>query len=362
MDYSTRILAMLNVDHVGTFSEGIAPVFQKDGVGFIDKTGVSIVPVGTYENIDFSSMVHMRYEFRNGLSAVVKDGRCGFINRVGDIVIPPEYDTVSPFTEGFAAARFNGKWGFINQFGKPIVPFEYDFVQPFREGLACVHKNKNISFIDVNGNETINLGNKFIIVNPFHEGVAGVMMGRGKMPEMFPEENESKKHFLERLKSAVDEISVNEKWGFIDTAGNIILPLEYSFLSQLYEGIAVSIKNGRRAYIDRFGKNVLEVDFEQTGCFIEGLASIRRDGKYGCIDKSGRLVIAPIYDNDMSIIFNEGFAPVKRNGKWGYIDREGEIVIPFEYDEALPISEGLAVARKNVQWEIIQVVSQTASS
>jgi hypothetical protein len=49
-----------------------------------------------------------------GLIAVEKDGKCGFADTSGNIVVPLEYDFVMGFNEGYAWVQKDGKWGILH--------------------------------------------------------------------------------------------------------------------------------------------------------------------------------------------------------------------------------------------------------
>lgn len=52
-----------------------------------------------------------------------KDGKIGFINEKGKLVIPLIYDNVSYFEKnGLVKVSKNRKFGFINKEGKEIIP------------------------------------------------------------------------------------------------------------------------------------------------------------------------------------------------------------------------------------------------
>ena len=83
-------------------------------------------------------------------------------NNVDDVVkITPsftdsvhQYDELYPFSEGLAAVKKNEKFGFINTKGELVIPCQYQYAGSFKEGLACVVKDEednNISFIDAKG-------------------------------------------------------------------------------------------------------------------------------------------------------------------------------------------------------------------
>ena len=57
------------------------------------------------------------------------------------------------FSEGLADVRLNGKWGFIDKSGKVVIPFKYDDALPFSEGFAVVELDGKDGYIDKNGTE-----------------------------------------------------------------------------------------------------------------------------------------------------------------------------------------------------------------
>ena len=74
---------------------------------------------------------------------IKENGRWGFINKKGKIVISPEYEQVYDMYNGLAPVQVKGKWGFINKKGKFIVEPQYDKAASFSEGLAAVEKEGN---------------------------------------------------------------------------------------------------------------------------------------------------------------------------------------------------------------------------
>ena len=59
--------------------------------------------------------------FSNGLSAVQKDGKWGFIDKQGNTIIDFKYNSCSNFSEGLAQVNINNKIGYINENGKVII-------------------------------------------------------------------------------------------------------------------------------------------------------------------------------------------------------------------------------------------------
>lgn len=56
------------------------------------------------------------------------------------------------FSEGLGIIRLNGKYGFVNNTGDIVIPVMYDYVRSFKNGRANVKLNKKFGFIDKNNN------------------------------------------------------------------------------------------------------------------------------------------------------------------------------------------------------------------
>jgi len=65
----------------------------------------------------------------------------GFIDKMGKVVIEPEYSFADSFSEGLAAVvgdAATGKYGYIDKEGKIVIQPTFDFADKFSEGLAAV--------------------------------------------------------------------------------------------------------------------------------------------------------------------------------------------------------------------------------
>ena len=74
----------------------------------------------------------------------------GFIDRAGKMVINPQFDEATSFSEGLAAVLLSGKYGFIDRTGKMVINPQFDnsrfddlpIYGEFRDGLAQVGLGK----------------------------------------------------------------------------------------------------------------------------------------------------------------------------------------------------------------------------
>lgn len=61
------------------------------------------------------------------------NGKYGFLDKTGKIVIPVQYKSVDDFEKGLAEVRLNGKSGAINKKGQVVIPIKYDVVSSLGE-------------------------------------------------------------------------------------------------------------------------------------------------------------------------------------------------------------------------------------
>src|SRR4030095_17011106 len=55
----------------------------------------------------------------------------GYMNKVGKIIIDPQFDSVGDFFHGLARVLKDGKWGYINEKGEQSIQLQFDDVRDF---------------------------------------------------------------------------------------------------------------------------------------------------------------------------------------------------------------------------------------
>ncbi|MBQ7824017.1 MAG: WG repeat-containing protein [Bacteroidaceae bacterium] len=148
----------------------------------------------------------------------------------------------------------------------------------------------------------------------------------------------------------------NGKYGFVDDAGNTVIPFIYDVADSFNDGLAGVKKGDKYGFIDKAGNAVIPVMYDGAWWFSDGLAAVKGD-KWGFINKAGNTVIPVIYDAAWP--FSEGLAGVKKDGKWGFIDKTGNTIIPFIYDYVNSFSEGLAGVKKGDKYGFIDKAGKT---
>ena len=258
------------------------------------------------------------------LTAVKRNGRWGFVDKTGNVVIPYEYKEAREFSEELVAVKLKNRWGFIDKTGKVVIPFEYYNAKGFSEGLAAVKCGSKWGYIDKTGNMVIYC--KYWKAIDFKEGLAAVNNGN--------------------------------KCGFIDKTGKIVIPFDYKNVSDFSEGLAAVQRGNKCGFIDKTGKVVIPLVYNYIRNFSEGLAAVQRGNKCGFIDKTGKVVIPLEYFEAWD--FSEGLALVQRKGKWGYIDKTGKVVVPiihlskYDADEAVKKIKAEYAAREREERERVE--------
>ncbi len=130
-------------------------------------------------------------------------------------------------------------------------------------------------------------------------------------------------------------ISADFKKKFVmNQTGETLFDVPYQKIGKFSDGLSLvaqkvdeTIKYG---YINTKGELQIPLQFTQAAPFSEGLAAVSGpNGKYGFIDTKGNFVIEPTYDFCHS--FHEGLAGVKTAQGLGYINQKGETVIDLQY-------------------------------
>ncbi|MBK9248888.1 MAG: WG repeat-containing protein [Ignavibacteria bacterium] len=148
--------------------------------------------------------------------------------------------------------------------------------------------------------------------------------------------------FSEGLASA----RLSGTYGYIDATGTFIIPPQFDYATPFSGGLAVVYRNGTPSYIHPNGEQAFECTFPAVGAFENGRALVRTASKkYGMIDTHGKLFIDTVYSEIRP--FADGRAVVvgmNKQDETGVIDTLGRNVIPHgKYKIIEQFTNGLAV-------------------
>ncbi len=248
------------------------------------------------------------------------NGKAGYIDRTGKIVLKPQFDGASYFSEGMARVSVGRdtiitegfSQGFIDETGKVVIQPKWDVVSHFSEGLAAVGFDQT--------KRSFQLGNKTLYTSASHTWY---------------------------------------RWGFIDKSGKIVIEPRFSEVSEFRNGIAVAevpiMSEWKSGFIDKTGNWVIEPIFDDASQFSEGLSRVFVNGKYGFIDERGKVAIPARFSwaRDFSeglacvklggdVIRPSGISTVRHNSDYAFIDNTGKVKFKVGKGGCESFSEGFA--------------------
>jgi hypothetical protein len=222
----------------------------------------------------------------------------GAKDKDGVIVVPPIYKNVLLFRGGISAARIDRKIGYIDQNGEIAIPFEYDNGLNFYNGLVGVCARGKCGYLDVAGNIVIPLlyekidyfseenGNLAIVKGERGWGVINTT-GRDIIEPVLRSKPSISEGFIIAFKGRRDGM-------IYDLKGNAVTPLNYDqiaynvwagrYLNDNFFTVAI---DGRWGFIDKAGKVIIPMRYDKRGFFFKGYAELVRDGKVYRVDKHG---------------------------------------------------------------------------
>jgi hypothetical protein len=179
------------------------------------------LPSGTIWKIDMHGVITDRaiqpegvekvFIESEGLRAIRKDGRYGFIDNRGRLRIANRYEDVRDFSQGLAAVKIRGRWGFINHHDNIAIQPVYDEVSLFTNDVAKVRQRNLFGLVDKTGRLVVPVRYDSLVALPG-------------------------KRFM---------VLQNNLWGLVDNSGNIIIQAKYDALTDLNNGYVIVARNSK---------------------------------------------------------------------------------------------------------------------
>jgi len=204
----------------------------------------------------------------------------------------------------------NGRWGYADQTGKVVIPARFDAARPFARGLAQVglvdeelpeidaRPNLRWGYIDERGRVVVEL--RYAVLRDFSEGLAAAAVLDPEKPER-PSVRRGDRR--------------NLRWGYVDRTGREVVPMQFLSAGDFAEGLAPVNPGGESSicgppanygYIDKTGAFVIRPQFASASRFEKGRARVsvgrttyvgrcvccapRFIGKHGFVDRGGNFV------------------------------------------------------------------------
>ena len=191
-------------------------------------------------------------------------------------VIPAIYEFAYAFSDGLASVQKNGKYGYINIKGEVVIPLQYEEASPFVNGTATVMYKDTI-----NGK----INRHFFMINKKGE----------KISEDF--DNIS---WRTRKSEMIMMARRGNKWGAINGIGQIKIPFIYDEVKgRLPQHASVSdhfvsvSQDGKWGFINLASSEnsvIVFPQYENVGVFSFGAAWVYDGQSYSFVDKTGSII------------------------------------------------------------------------
>ena len=323
-------------------------------IGYKNQDG-EVVIKPEYDNGCFSFGKDHRYA--GPYCSVVKDGVSGIIDEEGKVIVPFEFqDTRVLFDDLFAVRRLDYnqempcRWGVINSIGTVIIPFSYDWIDSSGSFIRC-------SFTPVlDGSITRSFDGN---VKDHQKNENAIWFNRlgEKIYEGMGIEAQADYLVIEK----------EEHLGLIDQNGVIVLPIEYEEIhcidSQLVVvrksnedgGWSFGVINLDTGIIIPFIYKYIEFNSDSfIKCYKQSDCEKERHIPYGekHTYKYTNMSEPEWYNRDGILvhigegsILNPSVLGVVKNGLWGAYNKNNKRVVNFQYDTICSINDNLVVGK-----------------
>lgn len=235
------------------------------------------------------------------------EGKWGFIDPRGRLVVEPRFDEVRACVGGAAPFRQGGFWGIVSRGDSVLVPAAFRNADILSEGMMAVETSQGWTYLST-----------------------GQIAAAAKGDESY-----------RKARTA---------WSFVSYAGLRFDSIPYG-VGAFHDGFAVVGPMGHDRLVSRGLDEWAGGTMTAVSAFGEGLAAVEFQGDSQgvvIIDTAGRRVGRFRHGREMGS-FSSGLAPAlnlpateREQALWGYVDRSGEWAVPPRYAKAADFSEGMA--------------------
>ena len=359
-----RVLFLLHFILIAcmSYAQQLTPCAGENGKwGFADEDGQMVI-AAIFDDVE---------PFQGDIAVVQKDSLWGFIDRnsspLGRGFV---YDVITSFgNDGLFKAYYKGKWRLHDVNGVELASHVYDAVSIVHRGVAVVVVGNNKGLINSKGDvllrpeyDELELGDVVIYGKAYgkpgstigmcdYEG--HVIIPEGVMQSAYPPSDGV------ALGMVWDKGNTGRTWALFDTRSQdvTLLPSPQGIRYKAFKnGFSHVVKTQKQQYfIDKTG-NQCTPNYEWVGNRNEGCYVVKHEGCYGVIDSMMNIMIPCEYFDGGEIV-SEGVWNTMEDDEWGYLNLQGQKAIPFAYEFAQPFSRGYAsvglLADAGVQFGLI---------
>ncbi len=317
--------------------------------GYEDLTGVWLTPI----------KFEKARTFHFGLAAVRIEGQWGFIDTSGSLVIPAQFKAVGDFHESHAEAATDEGVGVLDRTGRFVIPPKFDRAIPFNDQTALVQERKKPKGPWVEKR----LDSNFLLktYRLFHATKGWLTEGEHKF-SWFRRPRDGGTSLI-----WASETRFGSRYGLMRANGTWVVAPRFKHVQTLHEGLAVVSEENWGA-VNATGDIVIPLEFHWLSFFENGYALTGSDDpyqsrKHGLISADGEVVAEPIYDKAERPTTLGGVPRVQQNGIW-YRVESGELFLDGAGDGDVVAScpQGLRVIRRGKGYEVTDAAGNSSLS
>ena len=310
------------------YQYGLAFVLKNQMFSYIDLNGNPVIPFQPFNPF----YKHDDAVSENGFIKVLQDGVTTVYDREGDLQFQTSkrISTFDYFSDGRIPAMLYendelvlNSCVYLDEQGDIVLDDQYESCTSFSNGIAFVLKDQIYYGINPEGDVLFsNQYTKVYELNGGHRFVYnkdGVSMMRSMILGDTP---------LQEYQH------INGTSNQSQTIGLDLTPVDLCYNRIIYRNLSNQLFIFNLNF-EQITEAFYTSGLTQPGCF-DGMLNVKNDQQqYGAVDVlSGMLVIE--YQYEALYPFIDGLAVAKKDGLYGVIDKNNQVIIPFIYEELIP--------------------------
>lgn len=350
----------------------LPPEYQSIEIGEANADGIIPVSLNGEENfmdLDGSVLFEAAADGPMSLLEVQSDGRYGFADQDGTVVLPCEYTKIEVLSDngdnallvlddsrnfmdasgkllydevaaddedGWILVKLGGNCGYVTAANEVLIPAEYASLE--KEGRTSggyirLAADGRLLLTDETGapvyQEIRDFEPNGLAAVQNQDGLWGYIdeEGEAAVACLYEEAEPFNEYGLSKVRSG-------ELWGCIDETGVQVIPCLYDEIGFNEYGIVKTREGEEISFLSQTGQK----QFDRIGAFSDkGVAFAEKDGVFFFIDDSGNRINEKDYDAVRELRNEEGSGVggflISRGVRYGLADDAGEEIISPEYDE-----------------------------
>ncbi|MEM6841099.1 MAG: WG repeat-containing protein [Bacteroidota bacterium] len=399
--YDRRGVSLTSFTYQAMFpqSEGRFLVKRKEHWGYLDTTGLEVIPCRFLKATSFSGGV-ASVDFIEGQGVIDREGRWKIrpfsykgaklsLERIHDdlYIFETEAHHYEPVRYGLMNSQgetlftsFNGlinngnsilerseegKYGLVNFSGERMMEVRYDTISALQEEMVYVfQKEGKYGILNRAGEKLVDVDNEFEELHPISDGFLGVKihgkygfvdeLGRLRIANRY----DSITHFQDNMAA----VKLLGRWGYINKSERLIVQPRFDHASPFKGKLAVVKKNDLLGMVNRRGEEIIPVEYnrimpaQQSRFKLEKPREIRGEKipQVGLVSENGKILIHPKYDALEDL--GNGYVIIRRGKRYGLVAINGRSTIPLKHDDLIYDSfNDVYLALEKPSWQTLDI-------